>query len=471
MSRVEPTASSTRRPARRSRGSRQIERIKGGCAVPRHAFAARGEARGRGARSRPLPRPHRQRPRAAPPPQSCDRSGRGEAQRQRHRGHRARVTEERREERAAAPARSRLRPQAHRRGLRRAHARSARGFPARSEGPEAAGHRPRRRRHLEAAVEGHLRSEDSATSPAQSRGERSGAVARSERILKQLGYKHVKVDGLFDGATQKASRAFEKKYRGMGSDGKIDARQLRRMEQVLRAKRHPGSGPTLRQGKSGAAVRQLEKRLKAMGFDPGAVDGKFSVATTRAVRRFQRAFNLDADGIVGPKSWRMLGIKVKVASPGRRVTAYVNGQPRSNQGRVGRQRPVPARDAAHFKAMVAEARRAGFSLYANSGFRSMAQQRTLYWRFLNGTGAGRRFRATRTTRTASRWTSAASAGSARRPSTGWRATPGASASATPKAGRPTSRGTGSTCAERIGSSPPPPAPCASCEARAAAAPR
>lgn len=227
------------------------------------------------------------------------------------------------------------------------------------------------------------------TSPAQAVGEKSSAVARSEKILKQLGYKGVKVDGVFDRATQKASRKFEKRFRGMGSDGQIGAGQLERMKQVLRAKKNPGSGPTVKKGYSGRPVRQLEARLKKYGFNPGKVDGKFGKQTARAVRKFQRAFGLKADGVAGKKTWRMLGVKAtgSVTAPGKRVTAYVNGRgfPITVTS-AGGSEYMRSDAAKSFKRMVEAARRAGISLSATSGFRSMAEQRQLYQMWLNGTG-------------------------------------------------------------------------------------
>jgi len=162
------------------------------------------------------------------------------------------------------------------------------------------------------------------TSPAQTLGEKSAAVERSERILKKLGYKNVKVDGIFDRATQKASRAFEKKFPGMGDDGRIGEGQLERMKQVLHAKQDPGSGPLVKKGYTGNPVKQLETRLKRMGFFKGKADRKFTKGTAAAVRRFQRAFNLKADGVVGKKTWRMLGVDAKgsVSPPGIGGTAF-----------------------------------------------------------------------------------------------------------------------------------------------------
>jgi peptidoglycan hydrolase-like protein with peptidoglycan-binding domain len=64
--------------------------------------------------------------------------------------------------------------------------------------------------------------------------------------------------------------------------------------------------PTLREGSSGPAVRDLQTKLKAAGFNPGTVDGAFGPKTKAAVLAFQRAKGITADGIVGPQTWGKL---------------------------------------------------------------------------------------------------------------------------------------------------------------------
>lgn len=46
----------------------------------------------------------------------------------------------------------------------------------------------------------------------------------------------------------------------------------------------------------------IQKRLKALGIDPGPVDGKMGPKTKKAIRAFQRLNGLVVDGIVGPKT-------------------------------------------------------------------------------------------------------------------------------------------------------------------------
>lgn len=61
--------------------------------------------------------------------------------------------------------------------------------------------------------------------------------------------------------------------------------------------------PTLKPGSSGDAVRQLQQALKALGHDPGAIDGHFGAQTEAAVKAYQQERGLTVDGIVGPATW------------------------------------------------------------------------------------------------------------------------------------------------------------------------
>lgn len=60
------------------------------------------------------------------------------------------------------------------------------------------------------------------------------------------------------------------------------------------------SSSMLRKGATGAAVRTLQKRLSALGYWLGAVDGEFGDATFHAVVALQKAAGLARDGVVGP---------------------------------------------------------------------------------------------------------------------------------------------------------------------------
>ena len=61
--------------------------------------------------------------------------------------------------------------------------------------------------------------------------------------------------------------------------------------------------PLLKKGATGEVVKQLQRALKDLGFDPGAVDGKFGTKTEAAVKSFQGAHDIAVDGIVGDITW------------------------------------------------------------------------------------------------------------------------------------------------------------------------
>ena len=60
---------------------------------------------------------------------------------------------------------------------------------------------------------------------------------------------------------------------------------------------------TVRKGSDGGGVYLLQQLLIREGF-PIQADGNFGPATESAVISYQTAHNLEADGIVGPKTWR-----------------------------------------------------------------------------------------------------------------------------------------------------------------------
>ena len=62
-----------------------------------------------------------------------------------------------------------------------------------------------------------------------------------------------------------------------------------------------------RVGDQGPAIRDIQDRLAALGFDSsGDARAVFADGTRGAVTAFQKARGLDADGIVGPDTWRSL---------------------------------------------------------------------------------------------------------------------------------------------------------------------
>ena len=58
----------------------------------------------------------------------------------------------------------------------------------------------------------------------------------------------------------------------------------------------------MKRGSKGPEVKDLQRRLHELGYNPGPVDGTFGPRTEEAVKAFQRDSGLVPDGIVGPRT-------------------------------------------------------------------------------------------------------------------------------------------------------------------------
>jgi hypothetical protein len=62
----------------------------------------------------------------------------------------------------------------------------------------------------------------------------------------------------------------------------------------------------LKPGDTGTQVKRLQRALAELGYKPGSVDGDYGPSTVEAVKRFQAASKLTADGVVGPATLRAI---------------------------------------------------------------------------------------------------------------------------------------------------------------------
>ncbi len=117
---------------------------------------------------------------------------------------------------------------------------------------------------------------------------------------------------------------------------------------ILGATVHSAYAATYRQGSSGEAVRTIQTKLQRWGYYDGAVDGIYGSATVEAVKYFQRANGLTADGVAGPATLRALGMEAEADSGGgaqvgsgdlallaRVISAEARGEPYNGQVAVG----------------------------------------------------------------------------------------------------------------------------------------
>ncbi|MER8042078.1 peptidoglycan-binding protein [Streptomyces sp. NPDC094032] len=78
--------------------------------------------------------------------------------------------------------------------------------------------------------------------------------------------------------------------------------------------------PTLRPGSQGQAVSTAQRLLRASGARIG-VDGRYGPATAQAVKVFQRAHRLTADGVLGAATWQRLAPTLRAGANGEAVKA------------------------------------------------------------------------------------------------------------------------------------------------------
>lgn len=147
-------------------------------------------------------------------------------------------------------------------------------------------------------------------------------VTRLQDCLKTLGYYTGRSDGKFGSGTHKAVVGFQAAT-GLKADGIAGSGTLASLERLMnkapQATAKPQATPaptatpqidapqgvptrTLRRGNTGEDVRALQQRLIALGFLRGSADGRYGSMTMEAVRAYQRANGLYADGIAGSQT-------------------------------------------------------------------------------------------------------------------------------------------------------------------------
>ena len=78
---------------------------------------------------------------------------------------------------------------------------------------------------------------------------------------------------------------------------------------------------SLRYGDRGDDVKELQERLKKLGYYTGSIDGKYGSGTEKAVRSFQERNGLTADGVAGKKTLAALEASSAVGNESSNSTA------------------------------------------------------------------------------------------------------------------------------------------------------
>ena len=143
-------------------------------------------------------------------------------------------------------------------------------------------------------------------------GDSGSAVKDLQTKLKKLGYYDGTVDSTFGSGTYAAVRAFQKKY-NLTADGVAGSETLKKLDSAYKNANSDKDDDSLRMGDSGSAVKDLQTKLKKLGYYDGTVDSTFGSGTYAAVRAFQKKYNLTADGVAGSETLKKLDSAYKNA--------------------------------------------------------------------------------------------------------------------------------------------------------------
>jgi peptidoglycan hydrolase-like protein with peptidoglycan-binding domain/LysM repeat protein len=226
--------------------------------------------------------------------------------------------------------------------------------------------------------------------PTLKNGSSGAAVTQMQQLLKNAGFSPGTIDGQFGPNTAAALKKFQA-AKGLEADGICGPKTWAALS-TANAASIASSNPVLKNGSSGAAVTQMQQILKSAGFDPGAIDGQFGPNTAAALKKFQAANGLAADGICGPQTWKALSKHGSIIIPAgtnvpgggggagtRQVTQTVHGKTTTvNLAKISGGKELRTDAAAAYNRMAADAAAAGVNLYVTSAFRTNAEQAALY---------------------------------------------------------------------------------------------
>ena len=143
-------------------------------------------------------------------------------------------------------------------------------------------------------------------------GDSGSAVKDLQTKLKKLGYYDGTVDSTFGSGTYAAVRAFQKKY-NLTADGVAGSETLKKLDSAYKNANSDKDDGSLRKGATGSAVKDLQTKLKKLGFYNAYVDGSYGDTTVAAVKAFQKKYNLTADGVAGSETLKKLDSAYKNA--------------------------------------------------------------------------------------------------------------------------------------------------------------
>ena len=142
-------------------------------------------------------------------------------------------------------------------------------------------------------------------------------VRNLQQDLTTLGYYWAEITGNFGERTEAAVKRFQEEN-GLTADGVAGTKTLNAVAAaVARKGGTPASGgnagTTLKLNSQGTKVSQLQTDLKQLGYYYAEITGNFGERTEAAVKAFQKAKGLTADGVAGTKTLNAIAVAVDKA--------------------------------------------------------------------------------------------------------------------------------------------------------------
>ena len=152
------------------------------------------------------------------------------------------------------------------------------------------------------------------------------AVVRIQVELKNAGYAPGTADGKFGGKTQSALEYYQRDS-GLDVTGKMDKATWAVMNFMTTGIRGGAAARTAEQ------IKQLQQGLIGLGYLEGKADGIYGSKTREAVRQFQKAYGLTADGSAGAKTMSILKNAVVALQSDLARKGYYSGKLDSSFGK------------------------------------------------------------------------------------------------------------------------------------------
>ena len=164
------------------------------------------------------------------------------------------------------------------------------------------------------------------TDTALKQGAKGAEVKKVQQRLKELGYYTYGIDSDYGYRTVAAVKAFQKKN-GLTADGVCGESTLKKLNSSSaipanektdkeETKEEPKDDGTLKKGSKGTAVKELQKRLKELGYYTYGIDGDYGDRTVNAVKAFQTKNGLTADGVCGDSTLKKLNSDDAITAKG-----------------------------------------------------------------------------------------------------------------------------------------------------------